>query len=99
LQADPAYAGRTTLIVTTDHGRGVGNREAWRHHGKPAFAQSDAVWVAAIGPDVAPGRQPAGDCASSSQIAATALTALGLDWRAFDPAAGRPLDILKSGGR
>ena len=38
LQADPFYAGKTTLIITTDHGRGMGsNAGSWRHHGKPAF--------------------------------------------------------------
>lgn len=99
LQADRAYAGKTSLIVTTDHGRGSGpSAEAWKHHGKPVFPGSDAVWIAAIGPDVVPGRQPQG-CASSSQIAATGLAALGLDWRAFDPAIGAPLDILEPPGR
>ena len=94
LQADPAYAGKTTLIVTTDHGRGTNGKQAWRHHGTP-FAQSDQVWIAAMGPGVLPSRKLEG-CASSSQVAATALTALGVDWRAFDPAAGTPLDILKA---
>lgn len=94
LQADPAYAGKTTLIVTTDHGRGMGSREAWRHHGKP-FARSNETWIAAIGPDVVAGRAPEGACASASQVAATALTVLGLDWRGFDPVAGQPLAILK----
>lgn len=95
LQADPAYAGRTTLIVTTDHGRGTHSKQAWRHHGKP-FAESDQVWIGALGPEVAKGAKPAGDCASSSQIAATALQALGLDWRAFDPSAGPPLGIIQA---
>ena len=94
LQADPTYAGKTTLIVTTDHGRGLEGKEAWKHHGKP-FAGSDQVWIGAIGPGVRPGAKPEG-CASSSQVAATALAALGVDWRAFDPAAGKPLDILKA---
>lgn len=95
LQADPAYAGRTDLIVTTDHGRGTVGKAGWRGHGKPIYVGSDATWIAAIGPDVKPGARPAGDCATSGQIAATALTALGLDWKAFDPAAAPPLDILK----
>jgi arylsulfatase A-like enzyme len=94
LQADPVYAGKTTLIVTADHGRGTEGREGWRSHGKPVFAGSDAVWIAAIGPGVRAPAQPAKTCASSSQIAATALSALGLDWRTFDPTAGEPLDIL-----
>ena len=94
LQADRAYAGKTTLIVTTDHGRGTNGKQAWRHHGTP-FAESDQVWIGAIGPGVQPGRKLEG-CASSSQVAATALSALGVDWRAFDPTAGAPLDIGKA---
>lgn len=95
LQADPAYAGRTTMIVTTDHGRGVGTKEAWRHHGRGAFPRSDEMWLAAIGPDVIPGARLGGDCGRLGQVASTALTALGFDWRAFDPAAGEPLPILR----
>jgi hypothetical protein len=90
LQADRTYAGRTTLIITTDHGRGTNGKQAWRHHGKP-FADSDQVWIGMIGPDVRAAPKPEGGCASSSQIAATALRALGLDWRTFDPSAAAPL--------
>lgn len=95
LQADPAYRGKTTLIVTTDHGRGKGGAEAWKHHGKAAHAGSDATWFAAMGPDVLPGARPPRDCAHADQVAATALRALGLDWRAFDPQAGAPLEIFR----
>lgn len=95
LQAHPAYAGKTTLIVTTDHGRGVGGKESWRHHGRGAFPQSNETWLAAIGPDVAPGKRPEAACASSSQVAATVVRSLGLDWRGFDPGAAPPLDIFR----
>jgi len=91
LQADPDYAGRTTLIVTTDHGRGTSGGASWRHHG-PKIEGADGVWIGILGPGAAKVRAPQG-CASSSQIAATALTALGLDWKAFDPTAGAPLEI------
>lgn len=91
LQADPAYAGKTTLVVTTDHGRGLMGKLAWRSHGK-VFPGSEQVWLAALGPGVVEGARPPG-CAGSNQIAATALAALGVDWRAFDPAAGPPLDL------
>jgi hypothetical protein len=94
LQADPAYAGKTTLIVTTDHGRGVGNKDSWRHHGRGVFPQSNETWLAALGPDVAPGKAPTG-CASTSQVAATLVRALGLDWQAFDRTAAPPLDIFR----
>jgi len=52
------------------------------------------VWIGALGPGVAAGRKLQG-CAGSNQVAATALSVLGIDWRAFDPAAGAPLAILQ----
>jgi hypothetical protein len=94
LQADPAYRGKTTLLVTTDHGRGEGAPDAWKHHGKPAHKGSDAIWIAALGPDVIPGGKANG-CVSQNQVAATALSVLGEDWKTFDPAAGPPLPVLK----
>lgn len=96
LQADPAYAGKTNLIVTVDHGRGTETRDSWRHHGRP-FIGSDGTWFAALGPDVRAGGATNGACASSSQIAATALSLLGLDWKRFDPGIPAPLPVV--GGR
>lgn len=95
LQADPDYAGRTTLIVTTDHGRGEGGRDAWKSHGKPQHMGSDAVWLAIMGPDVAAGRRLSGPCRTSSQVAATALEALGVSAADFDRRAAGPLDVFR----
>ena len=95
LQSNPEYAGRTTMIITTDHGRGNGGREAWKHHGKPLSKGSDAIWIGVMGPDVVKPQVASTICASQSQIAATALQALGLDWRAFNPAAAPPLDVFR----
>lgn len=109
-QADPAWRGRTTLMVTTDHGRGSAPGAAWTEHGSaesvrldpagftipdPAgFPGSEQIWMAAIGPGVHPA--PAGKaCLTQSQIAASALTALGEDWKAFDAGAGAPLPFFK----
>lgn len=49
VQTDPEYRGKTTFIITTDHGRG--NGEAWVRHGflTPGSAQ---VWMALIGPQI-----------------------------------------------
>jgi Type I phosphodiesterase / nucleotide pyrophosphatase len=113
LQADPAYAGHTTMFVTVDHGRGDQPGESWRHHSSPdalrasnpaMFARfpegvpgSDQTWIAAIGPRVrAGGSLPSrtGACAGLNQLAATALTALGQDWRAYDRGMGAPLEIF-----
>ena len=99
-QADPAWRGRTTLIVTTDHGRGNQPDDSWKSHASPAavaanapqapdafkqtgFAGSNEIWFAALGPHV--GAKPGGACLSQSQVAATALKALGVDPKAFDP--------------
>jgi hypothetical protein len=99
-QADPVYAGRTTLIVTADHGRGAETTDegptTWRHHGQ-TNAESAEIWFGALGPGVRAGAEPSyplDRCAELDQVAATAVTALGEDWRRFNPGAGPPLDIF-----
>lgn len=95
LQADKAYAGRTTLIITTDHGRGSGLKNGdWKGHGRVLWPRSDETWIAVIGPAVKAGLSSTPDCAGADQLAATVLSALGLDWRDFDPKAGPPLPIF-----
>lgn len=113
--SDPLWRGHTTLIVTTDHGRGEAPdggiaAEGWREHGSArayaldpsdyelkwpqGFAGSDSTWLAAIGPGIRPAPSDA-PCLGQNRIAATALTALGFDWRAFDPAIGAPLPFAR----
>lgn len=107
LQSNRFYRNRTTLIVTTDHGRGEMPLESWQHHGsRGAVAKynkldeypdgivgSEQVWFAAMGPDISADRlaSPTGKCFGSHQFAATGLQALGEDWQRFNPAAGQPL--------
>lgn len=50
VQAQPDYKDQTTLIITTDHGRGKGAKNSWKNHGRLAFG-SGQIWIAAIGPD------------------------------------------------
>lgn len=113
LQADPAYRGRTTLIVTTDHGRGTSGGAAWTEHGsaravaldpggftlpdKAGFPGSEQIWFAAFGPGVHGAKLAAGTCLYQNQIAASALAALGQDWRAFDAGAGAPMPFFAQG--
>ncbi|GEN99931.1 hypothetical protein NSE01_17640 [Novosphingobium sediminis] len=108
-QADPAWRGRTTLIVTTDHGRGAKPGAYWKEHGSAAawklnspdytiadpegFKGSDEIWLAAIGPGAH--AAPVGSaCFTQGQVAASALTALGEDWKAFDAGAAAPLPFF-----
>ncbi len=51
LQSDPYYKDQTTLIITTDHGRGNGKK--WYTHGPMSKGSGDS-WMAMIGPDTAP---------------------------------------------
>ena len=48
-QALPSYAGKTSLVITTDHGRGD-TRDGWKSHGVN-YPGSDRIWIAIIGPD------------------------------------------------
>lgn len=118
LQADRFYRGKTTLIVTTDHGRGDTRNDrpdmSWREHSSAAAIQlgnptgetlhpqgilgSNQTWIAVLGPQVEAGAGKSyvpGSCAHNDQIAATVLTALGVDWKSFDPKAGVPLEVFR----
>lgn len=47
-QNDPYYKGRTTFIITTDHGRGVEPLDTWKSHGSD-IEGADQVWLIAYG--------------------------------------------------
>jgi len=92
LQALPDYAGKTTFILTTDHGRGITNR-GWRSHGT-GTAKSYEMWLAAWGPGIAAtGEQAAGPVLFQNQVAATLARLLGYDFRGDQPA-GAPIETL-----
>ncbi|WP_439483031.1 alkaline phosphatase family protein [Cyclobacterium plantarum] len=52
IQSTPQYKNKTTMIITTDHGRGV-DKTTWTGHGS-GIPRSREVWIAAIGPDSQP---------------------------------------------
>jgi hypothetical protein len=86
MQAMPDYAGKTTFIITTDHGRGSGLK-AWRNHGAKVDG-AEYIWVAVLGPET-PGlgvRRNLPDL-TQSQIAATVAAAVGKNWVAASGAA------------
>jgi len=88
VQADPETRDRTTLIITTDHGRGEGRR--WTDHGEDVVG-AERMWAAVMGPDV-PALGIRRDVPTTqSQIAATIAAALGLDWTRVEPKAAKPL--------
>ena len=90
LQASEGYRGRTSLIVLTDHGRGVRPSD-WVEHDENV-AGSEDIWIAIAGPDT-PARGELGPYPTVYQadVAATLLRLLGLDDRKFNPDAGPPI--------
>lgn len=88
------YRGRTTLLVSTDHGRGDAPSE-WKNHGAKTEG-AEFIWIAALGPDTpAQGERTRTPAYTQSQIAATLAALLGEDYCAAVPKAGRPIaDIV-----
>ncbi len=106
IQTDPPpyYKDSTTLLITTDHGRGWKSNK-WTTHGFWAEGSGD-IWMAVLGPDI----QPEGELRNrgqiyQKQIAATIASLLG------DPVApghppgkaialpGLPLPMVKGGDK
>lgn len=79
-QQQKEYKGKTTIIITTDHGRGTEPLDSWKSHGDKV-AGADEVWWAILGPDT-----PSGDIAVQGQfyqdqIANTVAKFLKLDYQ------------------
>lgn len=92
LQGQPQYRDKTTLIVTTDHGRGS-TRLDWIDHGKAVFG-AEFIWLAVMGPDTPARGERENVEVTQSQVAATIASLLGHDFRAASPKAAAPLPVL-----
>jgi hypothetical protein len=90
MQAMPRYRGRTTFIITTDHGRGSGLVE-WKEHGVEEKG-SENIWIAVMGPDTEPlGERSNTRRVTQAQIAATVAALVGRDYPRAVPQAAPPL--------
>ncbi|WP_229311775.1 alkaline phosphatase family protein [Larkinella rosea] len=95
VQQIPQYAGKTTLIVTTDHGRGHTPKATWKGHGTKT-PDSYQMWFAVIGPDTPPtGEQSGGPVLYQNQLAATVARLLGQDFKCEHPVGPPVLTVLK----
>ncbi|MEW6306358.1 MAG: alkaline phosphatase family protein [Verrucomicrobiota bacterium] len=93
LQSLPEYRGQTTLLITTDHGRGSGLKE-WRDHGQ-RVAGAQYIWLGALGPDTpALGERHNTAELTQSQVAATLAQFLGEDYCAAVLRAAKPVADL-----
>jgi len=94
LQTMPEYKGKTTLLVTTDHGRGP-TRADWTDHGKDV-PTAEFIWIVALGPDTPPLGVRENIATTQSQVAATIARSLGEDFSAASPKSAPPLPIFRA---
>lgn len=91
IQSQEGYRDRTTLLITTDHGRGRGN--AWKTHGRWAFG-SNQTWFAVMGPDTPPlGEMKLNTKFYQKQLAKTLGAYLELDYNVHE-AAGKIIEPM-----
>ncbi len=90
LQSIDQYRDKTTLIITTDHGRGRQGSD-WAEH-EITIPGSDDIWLAVIGPDTPDVGEVTGEgTVYQGQVAATLLQFLGIDYHELDASATPPV--------
>lgn len=95
VQSDPQYKNKTTLLITSDHGRGD-NEEDWKHHGQKVPLATQ-IWCAVIGPDT----PTLGEIKSESQVyqnqfARTLAALLGLNFNGDGKAGEAATTMIKT---
>lgn len=90
LQSEDQYRGKTSILITTDHGRGVTEKD-WTGHGTK-IEGAQYIWMAFVSPDSAlRGEWSNAETLYQNQIPATMCSFLGLDFNAEHPGAGKPI--------
>ncbi|MCK5942102.1 MAG: alkaline phosphatase family protein [Planctomycetes bacterium] len=83
------YRGKTSLVLTVDHGRGRTPRD-WTDHNADVDG-AEEVWMAVMGPDTPALGVRKGVRATQAMIASTVAALLGEDFRSAVPNAAAPL--------
>lgn len=87
IQSDPQYKNKTSLFITTDHGRGDIIKSQWTSHGA-SVEGANQIWCAAMGPDI----KSVGEMKNSNQLyqknfAQTIANLMGYRFTATHPVA------------
>lgn len=94
IQTDPFYKDKTSLVITTDHGRGTSPAGEWTSHGT-TIKGANEIWAAAIGPNVpAKGIMDNEDLLFQSQIAKTVAAMLGYNYEHGDDEIGNVIETM-----
>jgi hypothetical protein len=87
VQSDLQYKNKTTLVITTDHGRGDIKKEQWTDHGSD-IEDAHEIWFSVIGPDTkALGEMKTDVQIYQQQFAQTIAKLIGYDFKANHPVA------------
>jgi hypothetical protein len=89
LESMPEYAGKTALLLATDHGRGA-TAVNWVTHG-PRAEGSEGVWLAVMGPGVNARGVVEGGEVTLGQVAATLAAVVAEDYGAAETRAAKAL--------
>ena len=89
LEADRFYKGKTTYLITCDHGRGFGNE--WANHGSGTKG-SEATWLMLLGKGIE-AKGETSECGPyyTKQVAATIAAILGIDFTPDDGTKLQPI--------
>jgi hypothetical protein len=92
-QSTREYRGKTTLVVTCDHGRGEGKQ--WTSHGA-SIPDTKYTWMMFLGPDTKPlGERKGTAPVTNGMVATTIARLLGLEYSSFQPKAASAIaDVL-----
>ena len=91
LESHGQYRARTSVVITTDHGRGNSPAD-WKDHGKDVEG-AQYIWLAVVSPDSEKrGEESNTATVYQNQIAATLCRFLGVDYSEHNSNAGKPLE-------
>lgn len=94
IQNDPQYKNKTTIIFTTDHGRGDEIKAEWTDHGSDIKGASE-IWFAAMGPEIkAKGEIKTEGQLYQKQLAQTIAKIMGYTFKANHPIAEEIPEVL-----
>ena len=93
LQNSPKYKGKTSILFTTDHGRGKTTKD-WTDHGEKV-PEAQNIWMAFVTPNSSlRGEWKNSEPIFQNQAAATLCNWLGFDYSENNPNAGKPVGLV-----
>ncbi len=95
VQSDPQYSNKTTLLFTTDHGRGDKEKYKWTSHGQ-AVEGANEIWMAILGPGTPASGEMKNDVQLyQKQFAQTLSKLMGYTFKAEHPVADEIKTAIK----